>query len=278
MQICDYGCNKQAKFKFKTGKVCCESHYKKCPAERKRCSERTLGSKNGFYGKTHSDEYKNILKNNTGKNNPMFGKTHTKDVRIILSKKKMGNQIWKGRKHLDETKIKISKSNKGKQRNETIKNKMKILTSGKNNPMYGKTHSVITKEKMRSKAISRFKDKNFLSKWTKSITKKGPNKPEKLLLKILKELFGDIYLYTGDYTFWIEGKNPDFTNINDKKVIDYFGNWWHSEINHGIPEELEDKNRIMHFNKNDYKSLIIREHELNDIDSLKIKLLEFNNE
>jgi hypothetical protein len=28
---------------------------------------------------------------------------------------------------------------------------------------------------------------------------------------------------------WIDGSNPDFINENDKKIIELFGDFWHSE-------------------------------------------------
>lgn len=58
-QKCFYGCNQRAFFLLsKSKKFCCSDHYKKCPAERDRCSERVNGIKNPMYGKKHTEEAK----------------------------------------------------------------------------------------------------------------------------------------------------------------------------------------------------------------------------
>lgn len=56
-----------------------------------------------------------------------------------------------------ETRAKMSKSRTGSRRNDATKKKMSIAQSGKNNPMYGKKHSLKTKkligEKLKKKYI-----------------------------------------------------------------------------------------------------------------------------
>lgn len=46
-----------------------------------------------------------------------------------------------------------------------------------------------------------------------------PNKPELVLITILNNLFPNEYKYVGDYQFWIDGKNPDFMNVNGQKKL-----------------------------------------------------------
>jgi len=101
-----------------------------------------------------------------------------------------------------------------------------------------------------------------------------PNKKELLLSQILNELFPNEYKYVGDGQFWIENFNPDFINVNgQKKIIEFFGNYWHSK-----KEDIEkDKKRIETFKKYGYKTLIIWENELNNLDKLKEKIKEFHN-
>ena len=38
MRICDYGCGKEAKYKFKNGKWCCENNANRCPKKRENAS------------------------------------------------------------------------------------------------------------------------------------------------------------------------------------------------------------------------------------------------
>jgi len=96
-----------------------------------------------------------------------------------------------------------------------------------------------------------------------------PNKSESGLFDLLQALYADHYRYSGDYSFWINGKNPDFININgQKKIIELFGDYWHKG------EDPQD--RIDIFTPYGYDTLVIWEHELKDIEKLKVKIIEFH--
>lgn len=72
----------------------------------------------------------------------------------------------------------------------------------------------------------------------------------------------------GDFSFMINGKNPDFVNCNGKKlIIELFGDYWHKDDN------PEDRAKV--FEPFGYKTLVIWEHELKDIENLKNKLEGF---
>jgi len=98
-----------------------------------------------------------------------------------------------------------------------------------------------------------------------------PNKPEKIIKKLLNKLSKD-YKYVGNGSFIIEGFNPDFMNINGKKkLIEIFGSYWHKR-----PEVIErDRRRIRAYKKYGYDSLIIWEHELKNTNRLTHKLERF---
>jgi len=77
MQLCDYGCGKEFKYKFKNGKCCCSKTPSGCEIYRKKHSARMTGVKNPMFGKNrvHSVKARNLKsKSMMGKNNPMFGK------------------------------------------------------------------------------------------------------------------------------------------------------------------------------------------------------------
>ncbi len=40
-EICQYGCNNIAKFRFSNGKLCCSNHFNSCPGKRQTFSKRT---------------------------------------------------------------------------------------------------------------------------------------------------------------------------------------------------------------------------------------------
>lgn len=73
-----------------------------------------------------------------------------------------------------------------------------------------------------------YRSKEYWNKIAKSLKFK-PNKPETIILNILNKFFPNEWEYVGDYKFWVNGNNPDFVNYNKKKIIEFFGNYWHSK-------------------------------------------------
>ena len=106
-----------------------------------------------------------------------------------------------------------------------------------------------------------------------------PNAPERRLRNGLNKMFPGEYKYVGDGSFTIGYKNPDFVNINgQKRIIELFGDYWHSKKMTGKTKKQEENQRVKHFAKCGYKTLIVWEHELKNIKQLKRKLKEFHNE
>jgi len=136
------------------------------------------------------------------------------------------------------------------------------------------------KQKLRRAGIKAWQDPVYREKQLKAMfvgIDLKPNKPEKFLTKLLQKLFPNQYKYVGDGSVLIRYKNPDFVNINgQKKIIEMFGDYWHSEEVTGRTTREEEQQRINHFAKYGYHTLIIWEHELEDFDFLKKKLLLFN--
>lgn len=95
-----------------------------------------------------------------------------------------------------------------------------------------------------------------------------PNRKELYLNKILDRNFPNEYKYVGDLQFWLGGKNPDFMNVNgQKKLIELYGDFWHKNDN--------PKDRIKHFKRYGFDTLVIWEKELKNIPKLERKLKEF---
>jgi len=98
---------------------------------------------------------------------------------------------------------------------------------------------------------------------------KKPNNIEKFITSQLLILFGEDYEYVGNFRVWLDGKNPDWINVNGKKkVIEFFGRRWHK------PEDEQD--RKDRYKKFGYDTLIIWSEELKDMEKLKKKLIDFN--
>lgn len=131
--------------------------------------------------------------------------------------------------------------------------------------------------KIIKKGIERWQSEEYKDKAIKSIIKGlklKPNKPEKLLNKLLSKILHSEYKFVGDGKVIIGGFNPDFININgQKKIIEHYGDYFHN-----LPKRKKsDKKRLSTYKKYGYKTLIIWEHELKNLKSIRNKILEFNN-
>jgi len=96
----------------------------------------------------------------------------------------------------------------------------------------------------------------------------SPNLIEKQLQKIIPSNFK----FVGNGTMMINRFNPDFIDLKNKKIIELFGDYWHNREDY----KIRDKKRIKTYKKYGYKTLIIWEHELKDINKVIIKLTKFN--
>lgn len=151
--------------------------------------------------------------------------------------------------------------------------KIEEYKNPENHPMKGKHHTESSLKKMSITIKNIWKNTIYRNKTIKS-QRKGmqiyPNKPEKIVKKLLSKLSKD-YKYVGNGSFIIDGFNPDFINKSDNKIIEIYGTYWHKR-----PEVIKrDVRRIKSYNKYGYKTLIIWEHELNQIDKLHKKLERF---
>ena len=67
---------------------------------------------------------------------------------------------------------------------------------------------------------------------------------------------------------WINGKNPDFTCVNGKKLlIEHFGTYYYQG------EDPEERKKI--FSEFGYKTLVIWEKELENINEVESKIRNF---
>ena len=185
---------------------------------------------------------------------------------------------WKLR---EDTKRKIGKANKGKARPDMIE-RMKI-----DNPMFNReslekrTRTVkrLYKEgkikppmlgRTLPEVSKRMKEGGAMK--ARMANKFKPNKPEKIMIKLLDFYFPDEWKYVGDGKIWFARFNPDFINCNGKKsIIELFGDYWHQ-----TSEAIEnDKKRIDTYKKYGYNTLVIWESELKDTNLVLRKLNKF---
>lgn len=169
--------------------------------------------------------------------NGHHAKNPSEDTRRKLSIASMGNIRAKG------------------QRSKEIRNKISLGLMGNTNASgYERDCSEETRKKLSLISIEKWQDPDYQKRQCKAQSIR-PNKSETTLLKLLNKLFPNEYKYTGDFSFMINGKNPDFVNINgQKKIIELFGDYWH--------KGQDPQDRIDIFTPFGYKTLVIWENEL----------------
>lgn len=133
-----------------------------------------------------------------------------------------------------------------------------------------------TRKKLSIASKRNWQNKEYRDKTRKAILKANnisPNKPEKSLIKLLNKLFPKTYKFVGDGKLMIDKFCPDFVNKADNKIIEFYGDYWHN-----LPDRKAlDIVRLKTYKKLGYKTLIIWEKELKDLNKVTNKIKEFNN-
>lgn len=240
-------------------------------------SESLIGERNYWYGKQHSEEHKkqiseklkghpslnkgkkipNISLNHadvSGKKNPFYGKKHTKEANL---KNYLAHIDTKASK---ETRQKIGKKSKERWTDKEYKKKVVIsMISAGSKPEF--------KEKISEAARKRWSNPEYKERVLKKVIKslhKKPNIPENKLIEIAKK--HDLPLkYVGDGSIIINGCNPDFLVLNQKKLIEVFGRTFHDPQNSylkNIPLERQEIGRKAVFNEAGFNTLILWDDEL----------------
>jgi hypothetical protein len=170
----------------------------------------------------------------------------------------------RGRVVSAETRFKISKSSIGKLMSEDAKRKMSAKTRSQwCNPNYRTKVSVLHRSNWDN---THYRDRQI--KAMRLGCHSHPNKPETSLLDLLNKTYPNEWKFVGDGSFVIGGKNPDYTNINGRKMfIELFGDYWHKGQN---PQD-----RIDLFKQYGYDTLVIWERELKDEAKVLVRLSEF---
>jgi hypothetical protein len=251
--------------------------------QKRRDSQRAIWANRSLEEKYNIIE--KIAKKTRGKRSPKKGLSWEEQYGIERAKeiREKASKVKKGHKLTQEHKNKISIALKGhkkpklsQKQKEQISLTLKELWKqseyadymkksrrpGFDNKQYRKKRSELSKRL--------WKDSDFVKKQMQARGAR-PNKYEQKLETILNEIVPNEYKYVGDGQFIIDGKCPDFLNINGKKkLIELWGGYWHKGQN---PQD-----RIDIFKPFGFDTLVIWANELNDINGLKSKLLTFNGE
>ena len=128
---------------------------------------------------------------------------------------------------------------------------------------------------MKKAAKNRWESEEYIQKLRKAMNLK-PNIGEKKLIRLIRDNKLP-YKYTGDFNFWVGGKNPDFVNCNgQKKIIELFGEWWHFNKKN-IPWKQTEFGTKAIYSQYGFKTLIIWDSELKDLTRVLNKIKVFDN-
>lgn len=222
------------------------------------------GTGNPFYGKKHTKENLIIITKSNRRKNPKLSITKKR----LFNEGKLTPPVKKGMTYDEQfgkEKSKIFRANMSKNHADI---------SGKKNPMYGKKHTDSTKLKQRNKALLRWDNEEYVTKALNSFNMK-PNSKELLLMRLMKE-HSFPFNYIGDGKFWIRYRkssfNPDFMSDDKSMIIEFFGDYWHTIDKERI---LRDKKRLRAYSHYGYRTLVIWQSELVDINSVINKIRNF---
>jgi len=288
-EFCDYGCEQEPKYFFKKGnKWCCSKSQNSCPSKKERARLKRVGISNKSAQLIETDNLCSFGCNQKAKyiyQNGMYccsydwHKCSGKQEQISNTTSKTWSDLER-RKRLSET-----------QRKDLIAAAIPVLENDKvckdcgnkanfwfkTNNRYSCSDRIekcpVVRKQISNRLTKQWKDISFTKKIQESLNLR-PNKPETLLINLFKDLNLN-FEYTGDFSFMINGKNPDFTNYENKKVIEFFGTYWHSEK---FEDKSNEQSRIKHFAKEGYKCLIIWEEELKEVEKIIEKVIQFAKE
>lgn len=245
-----------------TGKPKSASHVAKIRAFRhtEESKRKVSLSKTGRKLGPHSAEHRRkIGESQKGKIIPPEQRKKISESRKNLSEETHRKMSEAKRNISEETRKKYS--DYAKNRTEAHSHKISI-------GLRGKKLKESTKIKIGIASRRLWKDELFQKKM-RSVRNIRPNKLEIKFNDLLESLFPNEYQYVGDFKLWIDGKNPDFVNINGKKkLIELYGDYWHRDDN--------TQDRIDHFAKYGFETLIVWQSEFKDVDVLKNKLTKFH--
>ncbi len=206
-----------------------------------------------------SQEWKNNL------SKALKGHKSSKKVsEAVIFRNKTNNPMW------DKEVIKKAVEN----RNYVDIARKTTLTKRKNGVFLEYSERMKKNNPMRNPIINAKVNKNpgYMKKRISALIKK-PNNKEKILIELINKNKLP-YEYVGDGKLIIGSKNPDFINKKEKKIIELFGNYWHTKRVRTYEETEEG--RIKFFKKYNFDTLIIWEKELENINLVLEKIKTFD--
>lgn len=190
-----------------------------------------------------------------GKKPWIAGRKHSDAAKKKMSDSHRGQRPWMiGRTHTKETCAKMSASHKGVPLSESHKKNIGLASIGTPgaplggvSPFKGRKHTKEVKRASSERVKKWWKDPENAKR---CLVINSPNKQELELMSILEDLYPGEWKFVGNGQVIIDGKCPDFININGKKkIIEFYGYRWHKDD--------DPQDRIDIFTPYGYETLII---------------------
>ncbi len=204
-----------------------------------------------------------------------LGHHHTEEAKAKMSRWRTGRPISEAEKdrlrHLNtnpvftlETRLKISQAGQGRKDTEETRIKKSKVRIGMK---FTEQHCInVGRSKKIAWSNPEWRDK--VVKAQRLGCHIHPNKAEVALFELLELEYPGEWKFVGDGSLIIGGKNPDFANVNGRKeLIELFGDYWH--------KGEDPQNRIDLFKSYGFKTLVIWESELENLDEVLGRIVEF---
>jgi len=260
-KLCECGCGKKMpKYRIENGRVRREREFKYIrnhqfndPKIIKKLREGQLGEKNSFYGKKHKEETKKKWgEDRLGKDYvERFGEKRAKEIckKVSIGKTGKGSSL-KGRTYEEIH---------GEEGGRALRKVRSETMGGENSPLRGKKRSKKSILKGSISMKKKWKDPEFIVKTLKAQQKARYQKPSGYEQKIseLCMKYSLPFIYTGDGTFLIGRKIPDFINKEKRIAIEVFYSYHKKQVFGSVKNYMKERSK--YFKKYGYKIIFLDE-------------------
>lgn len=250
---------------------------KKCSEEsnRKKSTASKLWHKKNKGTKKYKEMYERITKSREGYK-------HSEETKKKIGKKSKGRPAWnKGLTKETDSRIRMYiEAKKGYKHSKKTKRKLSEAHKRIEHPQLDRTGSITseeTKRKLRKIGIEKwYNDEEYRKKVITNAVKgllKRPTSYEKKIAELCIENSLP-FIYTGNGTFLINFKNPDFVNFKDRVVIEVFYSWFKIR-DYGSVENYKEFCRKK-YNPKGWKVIFIDENEIDNKELCLNKIITFS--